>query len=351
MQRGMIGTIPRAPRLADESYLEFTTEVRTYFRHGVFPAIAELIDEVVPDTEQGLDDVRKQTDKVPLVKEWKRYMRTHQEMIWRRGREALDLQRSELLREMEEAELSAPNRLTLDPDLELPDYLRHEIHLQPGGYAGDDLAGVRYLFGTKVFYLGRNDQDELHAEIAKTTAIPEDGVVSSVLDIGCGIGQATVLLKQRFPEARVLGIDAAAPMLRYAHLRAVQQRCDVYFEQRLAEATNLPDRSQDMVLSYIMFHEMPLKITRAVVAEVFRLLRPGGKFSIFDFPTAQAKLPVSARFLIENDHHNNCEPFSVEFIESDFRAILEKAGFAVTAGPSNMNGFLQTLSATKPSDG
>lgn len=352
MTRSDIGVLPRPARLADDSYLEFAESARITFRHGVFPVVSGLIDDTVkekfPDCEPSLDELRAVCDSLPITRSWRRLMRSHHEMIMRGSRDAFEREREDILAAMEAATNKGPGTLTLNPELELPGYMRHQIHLQPGSYAGDEMAGIRYLYSTKAFYLGLNDQDELHREVAYTSKAPEDGKVANILQVGCGLGQAAQLLKARFPNARVTGIDAAAPMLKYAHWRATLHNVDVDFTQCLAEDTGFADARFDMVLVYILFHEMPVDVTQRVVHEIYRMLRPGGEFLIFDFPTARKDFKPSERFLIDYDNRFNCEPYSPGFVSSDFDAILKHAGFDVTTGPANMNGFLQTLSARKP---
>ena len=128
-----------------------------------------------------------------------------------------------------------PERIHIDPDFVVPEYTRKEIHCQPGGYTDDPIGGAVFHYGTKVFYEGANDQDELHIELAEKATPPADGKVARILDIGCSIGQATTVLADLYPNAEVWGLDVGAPMIRYAHMRAVERDKHVHFTQRLAE--------------------------------------------------------------------------------------------------------------------
>ena len=139
-----------------------------------------------------------------------------------------------------------------------------------------------------------NTQDEAHITISKANEIPKDGKVERILDIGCSIGQSAVALKERFPDAEVWGIDVGAPMVRFAHKRAVDLGQEVHFAQRLAEDTKFPDGHFDVVNAFILFHEVPLEAQAEILKEVFRVLRPGGIFNVFDFPhNLEGKYPPS----------------------------------------------------------
>lgn len=352
LARGNDGILPRTSRLADESYLDFVETFRLIAGYGAFPKVAEVGNKLVEeqlgslDSSLDLEEVKKVFNSTAIAPTWQRIMRTHQEMNWRRVRDTFEPFQEEIIRQMDQA--SNNGNLVIDPEFVTPDYAREEIHLQPGGYTEHPLSGIIYHYGTKVFYGGMNDQDEVQIEVAQTTALPEDGKVENVLDLACSIGQGTIALKHRFPDADVWGLDVAEPLLRYANLYAHDRGVDAKFIQGLSEDMPFDDNHFDIVSAYILFHEVPVPIISETVQDVFRVLRPGGVFTIFEFPSASQNLPPSQRFMIDYDSKNNCEPYSVGFVYADFHKIIKDAGFVLTPGPKNSNPFLQTLIATKP---
>jgi len=348
--RGLDGVLPRPTRLADESYLEFVEDVRKFAIQTAGPATAAAGEAAMQAGEApaSLQDIQAVYDDLPVSKAWRRLVRSQQEMMWRRTRQSFMGVADELMTEMRGAETDGPARLKIDPNFETPTYARREIHLQPGGYTDDPIGGLVFHYGTKVFYEGANDQDELHREMAEKMALPEDGQVRRILDIGCSIGQATTALKDLHPDAEVIGLDVGEPMVRYAHLRACRQNKDVTFVQALAEDMDFPDAHFDVVFSYILFHEVPVKVMKGIVEEVSRVLRPGGTFAIFEFPNNPGdSLPPFYRYLIDFDSRDNCEPYSPGFVNSDFRGILDAAGFDISDGPQTSNPFLQSLIGRK----
>ena len=362
MNRGNIGITPRPTRLADESYLEFITSFRRLAIQEMFPKVAEHgeaalakaletgeIEAPAEDDVVKLSEIREACGKNPVTPTFHRFVRTQQEMMRRRTRESFYQDIDGLMASMAHAEEAHPERIHIDPDFVEPEYTRREIHCQPGGYTDDPMGGIVFHYGTKVFYEGFNDQDELHIELAEKATKPADGKVERVLDIGCSIGQATTVLKDLYPDAEVWGLDVGKPLVRYAHARAVNMGKDVHFKQGLAEDSGYPDDHFDMVLSYILFHEVPVAKMKEIIAETFRVLRPGGTFSIYEFPSNDKnQVPASTRFLVDYDSKNNCEPYSPAFVASDFRGIIEAAGFEVEQGPLLTNPFLQSLVARKP---
>jgi len=220
----------------------------------------------------------------------------------------------------------------------MPDYTRHEIHQQPGGYVGNPFAGHLYHYHTNHFYGGRNDQDERHAGYAAGAPLPADGKVSRILDLGCGIGQLATALKGRFPKADVRAIDVAAPMLRYGHMRAVDNKIEVHFAQRLAEETKFPDNHFDLVASYILFHEVTAEACANIIAEVHRVLRPGGVFYPLDFNLKARPSPYRT-FSQWMDHRWNNEKWRLEYGAVDFAGIMAKVGFDVADASDKTSTF------------
>lgn len=352
MNRGMTGLLPRAPTLAAESQLGFYQTVRNFAIRDMFPRVAAQVEVQAASAGFGehgallpTDRIASIADPIPIVGTWKRIMRSQQQASWH-IRDSLLADAARYEAELDTAERAYPGRLHYDPAFVTPEYAKCEIHLQPGGYVGDALAGYVFHHGTKVFYQGLNDQDQLHALVSDMVRVPSDGIVHRVLDTGCSIGQATTALKQRFANTEVWGLDVALPLVRYAHKRAIDMGIDVHFMQGLAEATGFPDGHFDAVLAHILFHEVPEPLFDAIIAEVKRLLRPGGTFTIVDAPN-NTQLPVGNRLWQQFDARYNCEPYALAFVATDLRAMLERHGFrSIEAGPTPT--FLWCTQAEKP---
>ena len=255
--------LPELASRDDESYLDFVESLRSFVLDGMqfdqqlATRTAHLEDTSEPPAER-LEKVREIASDMPVARVRDRLMRSQQEMKWRRIVSSLDARRDIHLDRLKSAEGRGPARLELNPDFEPPEYANVHFHLQPDGYHKDPLAGFRYHYGTKVFFVGDNDKDQLHASLVNNhLPLPADGRVERILDLACSVGQSTTALKQRFPQADVTGIDHSEPMLRCAHHRAVELGIDVCFSQRLVENTGYDDNSFDIVFSFILFHEIP----------------------------------------------------------------------------------------------
>ena len=283
-----------------------------------------------------------------------RLMSTIQTLMWDRTMRAMHADRAELLTALEKSDKSGPGKLELNPNLQIPDYARHEIHQQPGGYVGDPLGGFVYHHAvTQGFRGGTADHDENHIEYTQQHLKPADGKVKRVLDIACGTGQSTTPMKMRFPDAEVWGLEVGAPMVRYAHYRAAKMGLEVNFRHGLVEENGFPDNHFCMVTEHLMFHEVAVENHEKIVKEIFRVLRPGGTFSHHDLvsegnPKQKPSHTVTGKAqLWETTRHNNYEPHYLKYSGSDFPELLRKTGFVVSF-PDRSGGGGTHVFATKP---
>jgi ubiquinone/menaquinone biosynthesis C-methylase UbiE len=356
IDRGTNGRTARLRSLDVESQQDFVRGFREWMVTDMDAQIRDHSEAllqahgVTADRASDVETLRSVFDPDPLIAARLRVWITNQRQLWSGLSGQLGRHRDHYLAELDRSDAMGPGSVELDPDLNIPDYCRHEIHIQPGGYVGDELSGPIYHYGTNSFYMGQNDADEFHTMLARRTARPHDGQVKTIVDLGTGIGQLAMTLKETFPEADVIGLDVAGPMLRYAHKRAVELGLDVRFVQRLAEDTKLASGSVDIATAYILFHEVPKTVAQDICAEVFRILRPGAVFDVTDFATGalKAQAPAFATYRSWADHHFNGERWREEFVNSDFVQTLRDAGFEAELQPSKVAWMTPNYVARKP---
>jgi len=110
-----------------------------------------------------------------------------------------------------------------------------------------------------------------------------------VLDVGCGTGTLAILVKTECPEAGVVGLDGDPKALAVARRKVAEAGVDVKLDEGLACELPYPDASFDRVFSSLVLHHLTREHKRRTLAEILRVLAPGGTFHLLDFGR-----PVSA---------------------------------------------------------
>jgi ubiquinone/menaquinone biosynthesis C-methylase UbiE len=103
-----------------------------------------------------------------------------------------------------------------------------------------------------------------------------------VLDVGCGIGTDTLGLAELVgPGGLVTGVDFSDSLIAEAVRRAANRNLPLNFEVGDAQTLRFPDGSFDAVRTERMLMHVPSP--SKALAEMSRVLRPGGRMSIQDF--------------------------------------------------------------------
>lgn len=105
-----------------------------------------------------------------------------------------------------------------------------------------------------------------------------------VLDLGCASGAQLALIARLNPETRFTGLDLSHGMLAAAATYLGGQGC-ANIELRQGDMTRLPwaAGSFDAVISNMAFHHLPdFALVRAALAEIGRVLAPGGAVYVSD---------------------------------------------------------------------
>ena len=162
------------------------------------------------------------------------------------------------------------------PQIEYPDYYRlSNFHGVQEGYLSAN-AAVTYDAITQ--YVLPPNETWVRQELINSIA----GRPKRILDLGCGTGSTTLMLKQAFPAAETIGLDLSPYMLVMAEFKAQKAGLEVQWMHGLAEKTTFAASSFDLVTASLLFHETPPEISRLVLRECFRLLKPGGEVIILD---------------------------------------------------------------------
>lgn len=110
-----------------------------------------------------------------------------------------------------------------------------------------------------------------------------------VLDVGCGTGTLALEVQKRVgPTGRVFGIDPGTQQIGRARSKAAQRRLPIDFQIGVIERLPFPDETFDVVVNTIMMHHLGDGLKRQGLAEIARVLKPGGRLVIADFKRPEA---------------------------------------------------------------
>lgn len=121
----------------------------------------------------------------------------------------------------------------------------------------------------------------------------------TVVDIGCGTGSLAIALKTAHPQARVIGVDPDDDALAIARAKAAASNATVQWVRTMGDRSvvTIGAGVADIVVSSLVLHQCPLAMKRAILADAWALLRPGGRLLICDYGV-QPMIAMRTAFLL-----------------------------------------------------
>ena len=232
-------------------------------------------------------------------------------------------------------------RDSFDPDVEFPEYYQRDFHAYTGGNL-NPVASKEAMSATSAVmnhhYKHLSGEESSHyirsvhsvMSLGRSIDETEDNEKKVVVDFGCGIGVSTRYLRDSFKNAKVVGIDLSPLFLEET------DGVDAEFVHGNIENTGIESGSVDVVsISYVL-HELPYEVSRKVIKEASRILKPGtGVFSILDMHEPTSSSPVM-RYIFDrtepylNEFSSLLRKMSQDLQESGFRDVRITTEFPKT---------------------
>lgn len=305
------------------------------------PEMAEIGDEPMGDRapEELEAIVARATEKaqaIPAHRFNRLYQRVVAEGVYDRGIPAAEEKRAEYEASVEDDPGNHPKAgtLTIDPDFEEPAYTSDvEWHLMPGGWDGFDLSMLMFMSGVMpyIFRKGGYAAVDVGADIfaqrlTVLDQLPKDREYKRIYECGSGGTPTLGMLRQKFPDAELVGADLSAAMQQGGHKMDRKMGFGVHLKQEDCRNTSEPDDHYDAVVAYAVFHETPDDVCRDIIAEMFRILAPGGTMLISDPGPFRALTPYQA-VLYDWEGDNREEPYFGASIRRNLPQIMRDVGF------------------------
>jgi len=106
--------------------------------------------------------------------------------------------------------------------------------------------------------------------------LPRDA--TDLLDVGSGTGRLTAMVRAALPTTRIVGVDPAPSMVEQANTKFADDPNTSFTAGVVEDLSEFPDGSFDVVVSSFALHHLELDTYKVAAAELFRVLRPGGRF-------------------------------------------------------------------------
>jgi ubiquinone/menaquinone biosynthesis C-methylase UbiE len=121
----------------------------------------------------------------------------------------------------------------------------------------------------------------------------------SVLEVGCGTGTLTLAAKRRAGSTgEAFGIDLIPGMVEASRRKAEQANEKITFQLGSIDNIPFPDNRFDVVMCSFMIFHMSEETRRKGIAEIYRVLKPGGRWLVLDMASpAQPVQRAIARML------------------------------------------------------
>ncbi|MEH2282226.1 MAG: class I SAM-dependent methyltransferase [Nostoc sp.] len=217
-----------------------------------------------------------------------------------------------------------------NPQLSYPEYYLRPFHAYEGGDLSWKAAWELEVAARTVHAgiwqdAGAEGDAKLRQSYHDILKVQIPNQPQDILDLACGVGLSTFTMQEIYPHAKITGLDLSPYFLAVANYRAGQRQAKINWLHAQAESTGLPDASFDLVSIFLMCHELPQSATRQILAEMRRVLRPGGYLAIMDMnPKSEVykKMPAYILTLLKST-----EPYLDEYFALDIEQAIVEAGF------------------------
>jgi len=142
-----------------------------------------------------------------------------------------------------------------------------------------------------------------------------------VLDVGCGTGADSIMLKSKYPKMELYGIDADPKIIEIAKRKNREKRLGINFQLAFAEELPFKENSFDAAWCNLLLHHLPTDSKKQAIKEMYRVLKPEGKCFLIIF--SKPVNPILAKIVLLQ----NLFSYTKDNYEDKIPQFVKEAGF------------------------
>ena len=153
-----------------------------------------------------------------------------------------------------------------------------------------------------------------------------------LLDLGCGTGTLTIMVKQMHPSVEVTGLDGDPAVLEIARKKLADRGLNITLDQGMAYQLPYPENQFNRVISSMVMHHLSVENKGKTMLEIQRVLTSGGEFHMVDFgmpANAYARITAAVMRNFE-DVNDNIQGRIINYIRSAGFSQVEATGHSNT---------------------
>ena len=158
-----------------------------------------------------------------------------------------------------------------------------------------------------------------------------------VLDLGCGTGTLTLMIKRAHLTAEVTGMDGDPEVLDIA--RDKSRGTEIQWDEGLASSLPYPDSVFDRVVTSLVIHHLATDDKRRTFKEIYRVLMPQGELHVLDFgPPHSSITRIMTKYMrrLEETADNFDGLIPLFVTEAGFGSVREAEHLVTIFGPLSM---------------
>jgi len=225
---------------------------------------------------------------------------------------------SEILKDYKNVIDSRKNNKTR-VDSDYPDYFSRKFHFQTDGYASEDSAKL-YSQQVEILFGGTA---QLMRKLIVKAALGNFGSDEkiNVLDIGCGLGEASLLIENVFSKALIEATDISNEYINFAKKHNSSDRIK-YSKMDGTSLRKKYEKKFDLTYQVFLSHELPKKEREEVILSQIKSLKPGGIGIVLDSLQLDDK-PSWNEVLLDFPKRYH-EPFYKNYIKNNLEKFLQE---------------------------